>query len=106
MVPIMVKGFESNRNYRARRLRPSCAFNADEVMTSLKERLQAKSLPIASISDVAVSAGYYIAMGAETIVAENLSLLGLIGVGSENFNLGNLYEIYWYERTCMKGFVS
>jgi protease-4 len=52
---------------------------------------------------VAVSAGYYIAMGAETIVAENLSLLGLIGVGSENFNLGSLYEIYWYERTLHEG---
>ena len=44
-------------------------------------RLLAASKPvIASISDVAASGGYYMAMGAGTIVAENLTLTGSIGV--------------------------
>lgn len=32
------------------------------------------------MSDVAASGGYYLAMAADTIVAENLSLTGSIGV--------------------------
>lgn len=35
---------------------------------------------IASMSDIAASGGYYMAMAADTIVAENLSLTGSIGV--------------------------
>lgn len=35
---------------------------------------------IASMSDVAASGGYYMAMAAGTIVAENLTLTGSIGV--------------------------
>lgn len=44
-------------------------------------RLLAGSKPVvASMSDVAASGGYYMAMGAGTIVAENLTLTGSIGV--------------------------
>lgn len=44
-------------------------------------RLLAASKPvIASMSDVAASGGYYMAMAAEAIVAENLTLTGSIGV--------------------------
>ena len=44
-------------------------------------RLLAAELPvIASMGDVAASGGYYLAMGAGTIVAENLTLTGSIGV--------------------------
>ena len=44
-------------------------------------RLLAASKPvIASMSDVAASGGYYMAMAAGTIVAENLTLTGSIGV--------------------------
>ena len=35
---------------------------------------------VASMSDVAASGGYYMAMAAGTIVAENLTLTGSIGV--------------------------
>lgn len=35
---------------------------------------------IASMSDLAASGGYYMAMAAQTIVAENLTLTGSIGV--------------------------
>ena len=44
-------------------------------------RLLAASKPlIASMSDVAASGGYYMAMGCETIIAEKLTLTGSIGV--------------------------
>lgn len=44
-------------------------------------RLLADSKPvIASMSDVAASGGYYMAMAAQTIVAEKLTLTGSIGV--------------------------
>ncbi|KAJ4972659.1 hypothetical protein NE237_005833 [Protea cynaroides] len=56
-------------------------------------RLLAASKPvIASMSDLAASGGYYMAMAAGTIVAENLSLTGSIGVVTGKFNLGKLYE--------------
>lgn len=41
----------------------------------------AESKPvIASMADVAASGGYYMAMAAQAIVAENLTLTGSIGV--------------------------
>lgn len=56
-------------------------------------RLLAESKPvIASMSDVAASGGYYMAMAADTIVAENLTLTGSIGVVTGKFSLGKLYE--------------
>ncbi|KAJ4713276.1 serine protease SPPA, chloroplastic [Melia azedarach] len=56
-------------------------------------RLLSESKPvIASMSDVAASGGYYMAMAAGTIVAENLTLTGSIGVVTGKFNLGKLYE--------------
>ncbi|KAK7327695.1 hypothetical protein VNO77_21783 [Canavalia gladiata] len=56
-------------------------------------RLLAASKPvIASMSDVAASGGYYMAMGAEAIVAESLTLTGSIGVVTGKFNLEKLYE--------------
>ncbi|XP_039040286.1 serine protease SPPA, chloroplastic [Hibiscus syriacus] len=56
-------------------------------------RLLAASKPvIASMSDVAASGGYYMAMAAQTIVAENLTLTGSIGVVTGKFNFGKLYE--------------
>ena len=43
--------------------------------------LLAESKPvIASISDVAASGGYYMAMAAHTIVSKNLTITGSIGV--------------------------
>ncbi|KAG9160043.1 hypothetical protein Leryth_005787 [Lithospermum erythrorhizon] len=56
-------------------------------------RLLAESKPvIASMADVAASGGYYMAMATNTIVAENLTLTGSIGVVTGKFNLGKLYE--------------
>ncbi|CAI8589575.1 unnamed protein product [Vicia faba] len=56
-------------------------------------RLLAASKPvIASMSDVAASGGYYMAMGTDAIVAESLTLTGSIGVVTGKFNLEKLYE--------------
>ncbi|XXG55272.1 hypothetical protein AAC387_Pa03g2974 [Persea americana] len=56
-------------------------------------RLLAESKPVvASMSDVAASGGYYMAMAAGTIVAENLTLTGSIGVVTGKFSLNKLYE--------------
>lgn len=56
-------------------------------------KLLASSKPvIASMSDVAASGGYYMAMAAQTIVAEKLTLTGSIGVVTGKFSLKNLYE--------------
>ncbi|GMQ11107.1 hypothetical protein CsSME_00053871 [Camellia sinensis var. sinensis] len=56
-------------------------------------RLLAASKPvIASMADVAASGGYYMAMAAGVIVAEDLTLTGSIRVVTGKFNLGKLYE--------------
>lgn len=56
-------------------------------------RKVAKDKPIiASMGDVAASGGYYMAMGADKIVAEALTITGSIGVVLAKFNLGELYD--------------
>ncbi|KAJ0829349.1 putative peptidase S49, ClpP/crotonase-like domain superfamily [Helianthus annuus] len=56
-------------------------------------RLLAESKPVvASMVDVAASGGYYMAMAANTIVSENLTLTGSIGVFTAKFNFGKLHE--------------
>lgn len=51
------------------------------------------NLPIvASFSDLAASGGYYMAMGADTVVSDHATLTGSIGVIGGKFNLGALYE--------------
>jgi len=60
---------------------------------------------IASMSDVATNAGYYMAIGAGSIVAENLTLTGSIrGTLSQYFNLDNRYENIYLEDTDMYPF--
>ncbi|KAK1407392.1 hypothetical protein QVD17_39007 [Tagetes erecta] len=56
-------------------------------------KLLAESKPvIASMVDVAASGGYYMAMAADTIVSESLTITGSIGVITAKFNFGKLYE--------------
>ena len=53
----------------------------------------AEDVPVvASFSDLAASGGYYMAMGADTVVADAATLTGSIGVVGGKFNLGGLYE--------------
>eukprot|EP00252_Welwitschia_mirabilis_P014721 TRINITY_DN3254_c0_g1_i1.p1 TRINITY_DN3254_c0_g1~~TRINITY_DN3254_c0_g1_i1.p1 ORF type:complete len:707 (-),score=128.67 TRINITY_DN3254_c0_g1_i1:275-2395(-) len=56
-------------------------------------QLLASTKPVvASMVDVAASGGYYMAMGAGVIIAENLTLTGSIGVVTAKLNLNKLYE--------------
>ncbi|KAI7736145.1 hypothetical protein M8C21_009736 [Ambrosia artemisiifolia] len=56
-------------------------------------KLLAESKPVvASMVDMAASGGYYMAMAAHTIVAENLTLTGSIGVVAAKYNKEKLYE--------------
>jgi protease-4 len=53
----------------------------------------AEDLPVvASFSDLAASGGYYMAMGADTIVADDATLTGSIGVVGGKFDLKGLYD--------------
>jgi protease-4 len=47
---------------------------------------------VASISDLGASGGYYIAMAADTILAQRASLIGSIGVFAGKFSLYKLYQ--------------
>lgn len=49
------------------------------------------------MGDVAASGGYYMAMGAKRIVAENLTVTGSIGVVAGKFSLQNLYDKIGYD---------
>jgi protease-4 len=53
----------------------------------------AVDLPVvASFSDLAASGGYYMAMGADTIVADDATITGSIGVVGGKFNLKRAFE--------------
>ncbi|CAM8912164.1 unnamed protein product [Rhodiola kirilowii] len=65
---------------------------ASDLMWREIRLLAAEKPVVASMSDVAASGGYYMAMGTAAIVAENLTLTGSIGVVTAKFNLGKLYE--------------
>lgn len=65
-------------------------------------KLLAESKPvIASMADVAASGGYYMAMAADAIVSENLTITGSIGVFTGSlqypaivfFNLGFINQV-------------
>lgn len=56
------------------------------------ELARAQKPLIASMSDVAASGGYYIAMAADTIVAQPGTITGSIGVLTGKFNLKELYN--------------
>ncbi|WOL17182.1 serine protease SPPA, chloroplastic-like isoform X1 [Canna indica] len=66
------------------------ALASDLVWREIK-LLAASKLVIASMSDIAASGGYYLAMAAGTIVAEKLTLTGSIGVVRGRFSLNKLY---------------
>jgi protease-4 len=56
-------------------------------------KIARKKKPIvASISDIGASGGYYIAMAADTIVAQPASIVGSIGIYAGKFSMENLYK--------------
>ena len=47
---------------------------------------------VASFSDLAASGGYYMAMGADTLISDDATLTGSIGIVGGKFNLKGLYD--------------
>ncbi len=64
---------------------------SEKIWNSVKNAAAEKPV-IASISDLGASGGYYIAIGADTIIAQSTSLIGSIGVFIGKFSIESLYE--------------
>eukprot|EP00186_Timspurckia_oligopyrenoides_P000712 CAMPEP_0182442032 /NCGR_PEP_ID=MMETSP1172-20130603/1015_1 /TAXON_ID=708627 /ORGANISM="Timspurckia oligopyrenoides, Strain CCMP3278" /LENGTH=623 /DNA_ID=CAMNT_0024636709 /DNA_START=158 /DNA_END=2029 /DNA_ORIENTATION=+ len=65
---------------------------ASDVMWREIKKLREKIPVVASMGDVAASGGYYLSMGCDEIVAEELTLTGSIGVVTAKLSLEKLYE--------------
>jgi protease-4 len=66
------------------------AVGSDLVWRAVREA-QGRGKPVVvSMGDVAGSGGYYVAAGADAIVAEQATITGSIGVGYAKFNLGSM----------------
>ena len=66
------------------------ATGSDQIWRAVKN---ARKPIVASMSDVAGSGGYWIAMGADKIIAQPQTITGSIGVVSLMFNLRGFYEL-------------
>src|SRR5216683_2175941 len=66
------------------------AVGSDLVWRAVREAQKRGKPVVVSMGDVAGSGGYYVAMGADAIVAEPATITGSIGVVYAKFNLGNL----------------
>lgn len=73
------------------------ALVSDILWREVQELSRVKPV-VASLSDVAGSGGYYLAMAAQQLVAEPLSITGSIGVVSGKFNLAELYNKVGYNK--------
>jgi signal peptide peptidase SppA len=70
---------------------------SSDLMWRQMQLLKASGKPVvASVTSVAASGGYYIAMGADHIVAEEQSITGSIGVVSAKFNASKLFKKIGY----------
>ncbi|KAK7265072.1 hypothetical protein RJT34_32688 [Clitoria ternatea] len=90
-----IRSVRESKKYKAVIIRidsPGGDALASDLMWREIKLLAASKPVIASMSDVAASGGYYMAMGAGVIVAESLTLTGSIGVVTGKFNFGRLYE--------------
>ncbi|CAD7696645.1 unnamed protein product [Ostreobium quekettii] len=65
---------------------------ASDIMWRELQKAAVEKPVIASMSDVAASGGYYLAMAASKIVAEGLTITGSIGVVLGKFSLQELYK--------------
>ena len=71
---------------------PGGAAFASEVIRREVEKTQSEKPVVVSMSDVAASGGYWIAMGANKVLAERGTITGSIGVVAGKFNLTGLYQ--------------
>ena len=71
---------------------------ASDLVWRAVRRLAAVKPVVACMTDVAASGGYYIAMAANAIVAQPLTLTGSIGVVAGKVSLAGLYEKTGYAK--------
>ena len=71
---------------------PGGAAFASEVIRREVEKTHNEKPVVVSMSDMAASGGYWIAMGADKVLAEPGTITGSIGVVAGKFNLMGLYE--------------
>ena len=64
---------------------------ADQIWKAVTNAAKVKPV-IASISDYGASGGYYIAMGADTILNDPMSIVGSIGIYAGKFSTEQLYK--------------
>ncbi|KAH7279210.1 hypothetical protein KP509_37G010400 [Ceratopteris richardii] len=96
-----IRQVRDGKNFKAAILRidsPGGDALASDLMWRELRLLAAKKPLIASMADVAASGGYYMAMAANAIVAEQLTLTGSIGVVTGRFSLEKLYEKVGYTK--------
>ena len=90
-----LKKIREDENIKALVLRinsPGGSAQASEIIWHEIELTKKKMPVIVSMGDYAASGGYYIASGADTIVADNTTLTGSIGVFGLLINTKNLFE--------------
>jgi protease-4 len=71
---------------------PGGSGGASDTIWRAVQKLKESKPVVASMGDYAASGGYYIAMGANEIVAQPNTLTGSIGVFGGKLNLGGFYE--------------
>ena len=91
----LLRRASEDRDIRAVVLRidsPGGSALASDLMWRELRRLARRKPVVASMVDVAGSGGYYLGMGCDVIVAEDLTATGSIGVVSAKFNAGELFK--------------
>ena len=91
----LLNNLAKDRNVKAiilRILTPGGSGLASDLICHQLKVIANKKPVVVSMSDIAASGGYLIALGANKIVAEPFTLTGSIGIISGKFNLQNLYN--------------
>ena len=81
---------------------PGGAMLASDLIWREVQNAARKKPVVASMSDLAASGGYYIAMGAQRILADPSTLTGSIGVVATLFSLDQAYQKLGFSHTVLK----
>ncbi len=101
----LLKNLEENKAVRSVVIRidsPGGSVTASDEIWQAMVKLKKKKPVIVSMGDLAASGGYYIACGADTIVADSSSLTGSIGIFTGKFVLKGLYDKIGYKKEILK----
>lgn len=91
----MLRGVEQDSRIRAlvlRVLSPGGSGVASDVIRQRLKAISEKKPVVISMSDVAASGGYMLALGADKVVADPMTLTGSIGIVSGKFDLSGLFK--------------